>query len=81
MHRQWNQEHVSWEEDRDIAWMCSDGIRKAKAQMELNLTGGAKNNNKSFYRYGQVGQKRKILKKCTLLTNKRRTSDNLHGEG
>jgi len=43
--------------------MCTDEIRKAKAEMELNLAGDANNNNKGFYRY--VGQKRKIQKKCT----------------
>ncbi|KAK4806963.1 LOW QUALITY PROTEIN: hypothetical protein QYF61_027330 [Mycteria americana] len=58
MHRQWNQGHVSWEEHRDAAWMHRDGIRKAKAQLELNLAGDVKNNRKAFYRY--FGQKRKI---------------------
>ncbi|KAK4806903.1 LOW QUALITY PROTEIN: hypothetical protein QYF61_012624 [Mycteria americana] len=58
MHRQWKQGHVSWEEYRDSAWMCRDGIRKAKAQLELNLARDVKNNKKGFYRY--IGQKRKI---------------------
>lgn len=59
MHRQWNQWHVSWEEYRNSAQMCKDGIRKPKAQLELSLAMDAKNNYTSgFYRY--VGQKRKI---------------------
>jgi len=36
--------------------MCSDGIRKAKVQLELNLAGDAKN-KKGFYSF--TGQKRK----------------------
>ena len=36
--------------------MCRDGVRKAKAQLELNLARDAKN-KKGFYRY--VSQKRK----------------------
>ncbi|KAK4825509.1 hypothetical protein QYF61_000022 [Mycteria americana] len=58
MHRQWKQGEVSWEEYRDAAPLCRDGIRKAKAQLELNLAGDAKNNKKGFYRY--VSQKRKV---------------------
>ena len=37
--------------------MCRDGVRKAKAQLELNLTRDAKN-TKGFYRY--LNQKRKV---------------------
>jgi len=38
--------------------MCRDGVRRAKAQLELNLARDAKNNKKGFYR--SVNQKRKI---------------------
>ena len=31
MHRQWTQGHVPWEEDRDTAQMCRDGLRRASA--------------------------------------------------
>ena len=31
--------------------MCRDRIRKAKAQMELNLVRDVKDNKKGFYRY------------------------------
>ncbi|KAK4831808.1 hypothetical protein QYF61_019238 [Mycteria americana] len=49
---------------RDAAQLCRDGVRKAKAWMELNLASDAKNNNKGFYRY--VSQKRKV---CDHLRN------------
>jgi len=38
--------------------LCRDEVRKAKAQLELNLARDAKNNNKGCYRY--VSQKRKV---------------------
>ncbi|PKU45115.1 rna-directed dna polymerase from mobile element jockey- hypothetical protein [Limosa lapponica baueri] len=44
MHRQWKQQQVSCEEYRNGAWLCRDAVRKAKAQMELNLAKDAKNN-------------------------------------
>ena len=34
-----------------LVCMCRDKIRKAKAQMELNLVRDVKNNKKGFYRY------------------------------
>jgi len=58
MHRQWKQAQVSWEEYRDAARFCKDDVRKAKAQLELNLAKDAKNNKRGFYRY--VRQKRKV---------------------
>ncbi|KFR00189.1 hypothetical protein Y956_08025, partial [Nipponia nippon] len=58
MHKQWKKGLVSWEEYRDIARLCKDGIRKAKARLELNLVRDAKNNKKGFYRY--INQKRKV---------------------
>ena len=36
--------------------MCRDRIRKAKAQMELNLARDVKDNKKGFYRY--IGRRR-----------------------
>jgi len=39
MHRQCKQGQVSWEEHRDAAQLCRDGVRKAKAQMELTFKG------------------------------------------
>jgi len=57
LHRQWKQRQISWEEYRDAAHLYRNEVKRAKAQLELNLTRDAKNNNKGFYRY--VSQKRK----------------------
>lgn len=57
MHGQWNQGHTSWEEHNDAAWVCRDGIRKTKAQLELNLARKVKN-KKGFYSY--LAQKKMI---------------------
>ena len=56
MHRQWKQGQVFWEDHRDTAQLCGDGVRKAKAQLELNLARDAKNNNEGFYRH--ISQKK-----------------------
>lgn len=47
----------TWKKYRDAARMHRDGIRKAKAQLVLNLSRDEKN-EKGFYRY--IGQKRNI---------------------
>ena len=52
----WKQGRVTWEEYRDAVRTCRRRIRKAKAQVELNLVRDVKNNKKTFYRY--IGQKR-----------------------
>ena len=31
--------------------MCRDGVRKAKAQLQLDLARGVKKDEKDFYRY------------------------------
>ena len=42
--------------------MCRDRIRKAKAQMEVNLARDVKNNKKGFYRYiGRRRQARRVF--------------------
>jgi len=38
--------------------LCSERVRRAKVQLELNLARDAKNNTKGFYRY--ISQKRKV---------------------
>ncbi|KAK4823022.1 LOW QUALITY PROTEIN: hypothetical protein QYF61_024824 [Mycteria americana] len=53
MHSQWKKGQVSWEEYRDAARLCRNGVRKAKAQLELNLARDTKNNKKGFYRKGR----------------------------
>lgn len=50
VHRQRNQGLLSREEYRNTTRMCGDGLRKAKARLELNLVRETKN-KKSFYRY------------------------------
>ncbi|KAK4816568.1 hypothetical protein QYF61_017958 [Mycteria americana] len=61
-------ESVTWEEYRDAARLCRDRVRKAKAQLELNLARDAKNNKKGFYRY--INQKRKVKESVPPLMNK-----------
>jgi len=58
MHRHWKQGKISWEEYKDAAFSCREGIRRVKAQPELNFSRDAKKNKKGFYRY--VSQKRKV---------------------
>ncbi|KFR01676.1 hypothetical protein Y956_12986, partial [Nipponia nippon] len=58
LHRQWKKGLVSWEEYRDAARLCKDGIRKVKARLELNLARDARNNKKGFYRH--INQKKKV---------------------
>lgn len=66
MHRQWNQEQVSWKAYRHR--LCQDDVWKTKVQQELNLTKEAKNNRKDFYWY--VSQKRKVKDDVPLLISK-----------
>ena len=56
---------------RDMAQECREGIRKAKAQLELNLARDVKNNKKGFFRY--IGQQRKM--KETVLSVMSETGD------
>ncbi|KAK4813527.1 LOW QUALITY PROTEIN: hypothetical protein QYF61_009253 [Mycteria americana] len=53
------QGQVSWEEYRDAAQLCRDGVGKAKAQLELNMARDAKNTKKGFYRYPEKEGQRK----------------------
>ena len=48
MYSKWKQGCVSWEEYRAVVRACRDRIRKAKAQMELNLARDVKD-KKVFY--------------------------------
>ncbi|KFQ81143.1 hypothetical protein N335_03187, partial [Phaethon lepturus] len=72
MHRQWKQGQVSWEEYRDAARLCRDGVRKDKVKLELNLARDAKNNKKGFYRYVW---KRKVKESISPLVSKTGTMD------
>ena len=49
---------MPWEDYRDTAWLCRGGVRKVKAQLELNLAREARNNKQVFHRY--FSHKRKV---------------------
>ena len=53
--------------------MCRDGVRKAKAQLEVNLARCAKDNKKGFYRY--VSQKGRIKGGVPFPMNKTRKQE------
>ncbi|PKU27671.1 hypothetical protein llap_22025 [Limosa lapponica baueri] len=55
--RGWKQGWVAWEEYREIVQAARDQVRKAKAEIELNLARDIEGNKKNFYRY--VSDKRK----------------------
>ncbi|KAK4810544.1 hypothetical protein QYF61_004507 [Mycteria americana] len=50
-YRGWKQGQVTWEQYRDIVRAPRDEVRKAKAQMELNLARDLKENKKGFFKY------------------------------
>ncbi|PKU32701.1 hypothetical protein llap_16995 [Limosa lapponica baueri] len=56
-YRGWKQGQVGWEEYREIVRAASDQVRKAKAQIDLNLARDINSIKKSFYRY--VSDKKK----------------------
>ena len=51
------------EDYKDVVRLCREKIRRAKAQLELNLATAIKDNKKCFYKY---------------ISNKRRAKENLH---
>lgn len=63
MHKRWKQGQILWEEYKEAAGLCRDRVKKAKAQLELNLARNAKKNKKGFYRY----LNQKSPEECTLL--------------
>ena len=67
MYREWKQGCIACEEYRGFIQRCRDGIRKAKAQMELNLARDMKNNKKGFYRY--TGRRRQPKESVPSLIN------------
>jgi len=74
MHRQWKRGQVTCREYRDTAGLCRDRVRKAKAQLELELglARGVKK-KKSFNRY--VNRKRKVLECVPSLVRRRLRGD------
>ncbi|KFQ44814.1 hypothetical protein N333_11559, partial [Nestor notabilis] len=61
-YRRWKRGQAAWEYYRNVVREARDQVRKAKAQLELNLSRDVKNNRKGFYRY---------------VANKRQTRDNV----
>ena len=61
---------MAWEGYKDTVWTCRDGIRKAKAQTELNFAREVKSNKKGFYRY--TGQKKQVKESVPPLINGKR---------
>ena len=59
----WKKGQATEEDYKDVARLCREKIRKAKAHLELNLATAIKDNKKSFYKY---------------INAKRRTKENLH---
>ena len=59
----WKSGQATYDDYRYVANMCREKIRKAKAQLELNLATKVKDNNKYFYKY---------------TNSKRRARENLH---
>ncbi|XP_066858563.1 LINE-1 reverse transcriptase homolog [Anser cygnoides] len=59
----WKKGRATEEDYKDVARLCREKIRKAKAHLELNLATTVKDNKKSFYKY---------------INAKRRTKENLH---
>ncbi|KAF1461414.1 hypothetical protein FQV21_0009482, partial [Spheniscus demersus] len=59
----WKQGQATQEDYKDVVRLCREKIRRAKAQLELNLATAVKDNLKSFYKY---------------INNKRRAKENLH---
>lgn len=49
-HKRWKQQQVTHVEYRDTVGVCGEGVRKAKAHLELNLVRDVKDNKKGFYR-------------------------------
>ena len=58
----WKKGRATQKEYKEVVKMCREKIRKAKAQLELNLAAGVKGNKKLFYKY---------------INSKRRTRENL----
>ncbi|KAK4830258.1 hypothetical protein QYF61_009351 [Mycteria americana] len=59
----WKKGQATQEDYKDVVRLCREKIRRAKAQLEINLATAIKTNRKCFYKY---------------INNKRRAKDNLH---
>ncbi|KAK4815341.1 hypothetical protein QYF61_000173 [Mycteria americana] len=59
----WKKGQATLEGYKDVMRLCMEKIRRAKAQLELNLATAIENNKKCFYKY---------------ISNKKRAKENLH---
>ncbi|GAB0187132.1 mitochondrial enolase superfamily member 1 [Grus japonensis] len=59
----WKKGQATQENYKDVVRLCREKIRRAKAQLELNLATVVRDNKKCFYKY---------------ISNKRRAKENLH---
>ena len=59
----WKKGQATWGDYKEVAKVCREEVRKAKAQLELILATAVKENKKSFYKY---------------INGKRRTKENFH---
>lgn len=64
LHRWWKQGRVPWGECRNAVRVGRDGVRKAKARMELNVVREAKNNKKGSA--GTLSAKERPRRACCL---------------
>ncbi|KAM6036240.1 uncharacterized protein LJ206_001286 [Theristicus caerulescens] len=58
-YQRWRSGRLSVENYKGIARVCKDAVRKAKAQLELELARDVKNHKKRFFRYVNCKQKQK----------------------
>ncbi|KAF1590602.1 UNVERIFIED_CONTAM: hypothetical protein FQV16_0005669, partial [Eudyptes robustus] len=63
VHDLWNKGQATQHDYKDVVRLCREKIRRAKAQLELNLATAIKDNKKCFYKY---------------ISNKRQAKENLH---
>ena len=61
----WRKGQATWGDYKEVAKVCREEVRKAKAQPELRLATAVKENKKSFYKYITVV--RKELRKISIL--------------
>ncbi|GAB0205276.1 mitochondrial enolase superfamily member 1 [Grus japonensis] len=67
VYRMWKKGLATWEEYRNVVRVCRDAMRKAKAQLELNLAKDVKDNKKGFFKY--LSSKRETRENVGLLLN------------
>jgi len=67
VYRMWKEGQATWEKYRNIVRACKEAMRKAKANLELNLARDDKDNTKGFFRY--IGSKRKTRDNVGPLAN------------